>query len=237
MRAERTRRKALWNGRRFRRRFRPGRGRAEGQGRANPLFARRPLGSPSFDAAICAAHPPCAGALRSRLRPHGQRRAASAKILRLNADAASLRDLRFAARLAEACSGPAARTCVRLRRELAGRPPSSRPRPIGEAAARLDPGCAGPERASQASGKPPRNTCAGQGDPLCAAGKSAALVFSAFPDAPAADAEILALWAFDVVIAIRLRWPRPMPLIARRKFWTQRSEVRAGEGDGARDLE
>ena len=39
-------------------------------------------------------------------------------------------------------------------------------------------------------------------------------MFSAFPDAPAAEAEILALWVFDLVIAIRLRWPRPVPLIA-----------------------
>ena len=39
-------------------------------------------------------------------------------------------------------------------------------------------------------------------------------MFSAFPDAPAAEAEILALWTFDMVIAIRLRWPRPVPLIA-----------------------
>ena len=33
---------------------------------------------------------------------------------------------------------------------------------------------------------------------------------SAFPDAPAAEAEILALWVFDMVVAIRLRWPRPV---------------------------
>jgi hypothetical protein len=56
--------------------------------------------------------------------------------------------------------------------------------------------------------------CTGEGDPVSAAGKAAALVFSAFPDAPAAEAEILALWAFDMVVAIRLGWPRPVPLIA-----------------------
>ena len=39
-------------------------------------------------------------------------------------------------------------------------------------------------------------------------------MFSALPDAPPAAAEILALWVFDMVIAIRLRWPRPVPLIA-----------------------
>jgi hypothetical protein len=39
-------------------------------------------------------------------------------------------------------------------------------------------------------------------------------VASACPDAPAAEAEILALSVFDLAIAIRLRWPRPVPLIA-----------------------
>ncbi len=52
------------------------------------------------------------------------------------------------------------------------------------------------------------------GDPVSAAAKAAAAVFAAFPDAPAADAEVLALWAFDSVLALRLRWPRPVPLIA-----------------------
>jgi Protein of unknown function (DUF1403) len=56
--------------------------------------------------------------------------------------------------------------------------------------------------------------CAGEGYPLSAAAKAAAAVLSAFPDAPAPPAEILALWAFDMVIAIRLRWPRPVPMIA-----------------------
>jgi hypothetical protein len=44
--------------------------------------------------------------------------------------------------------------------------------------------------------------------------KAAAAVFSAFPDAPAGPSEILALWVFDMVIALRLRWLRPVPLIA-----------------------
>ena len=56
--------------------------------------------------------------------------------------------------------------------------------------------------------------CARERDPVSAAAKSGALAFSAFPDAPAAEAEILAHWAFDSVIAIRLRWPRPVPLLA-----------------------
>lgn len=54
----------------------------------------------------------------------------------------------------------------------------------------------------------------GTGDPVSAAAKAAAAVFAALPDAPAADAEVLALWAFDSALALRLRWPRPVPLIA-----------------------
>ena len=56
--------------------------------------------------------------------------------------------------------------------------------------------------------------CAGEGDPVSAAAKAAALAFSAVPDAPAPPSEIFALWVFDIVLAIRLRWPRPVPLIA-----------------------
>jgi hypothetical protein len=48
------------------------------------------------------------------------------------------------------------------------------------------------------------------------AAKAAAMISAALPDAPAPDAEILALWAFDLVLALRLRWPRPLPLIATR---------------------
>ncbi len=95
--------------------------------------------------------PPAAGALRSRLALHSA--AASARILRLNADAVALRDLRFAA-------------------------------------------------------------TATAGDPVSAAAKAAATTFAALPDAPAADAELLALWAFDSALALRLRWSRPVPLIA-----------------------
>jgi hypothetical protein len=41
-------------------------------------------------------------------------------------------------------------------------------------------------------------------------------MFSAFPDAPAPEAEILALWLSDLVLAIRLSWRRPVPLITTR---------------------
>ena len=82
------------NGKPFRRRrrSRPGRGRAEGQGRAIPCLPPAPA------LRLLDAHlrrdPPAAGALRARLAL--QSAAASAKILRLNADEGALRDLRFA---------------------------------------------------------------------------------------------------------------------------------------------
>jgi hypothetical protein len=56
--------------------------------------------------------------------------------------------------------------------------------------------------------------CAGEGDPVSAAVKAGAVAFSAVPDSPAPPSEILSLWVFDITLAIRLRWPRPVPLIA-----------------------
>ena len=57
-------------------------------------------------------------------------------------------------------------------------------------------------------------TCAGQGDPVSAASKSCDRGVFRLPGRPVSGAEILALWAFDIILAIRLRWPRPVPLIA-----------------------
>jgi hypothetical protein len=147
--------------------------------------------------------PPSAGALRARLALKSA--AASAKILRLNADEGALRDLRFA--IGEDAS-PAARL-LRLWRNLAGRPSAFHADRLATLAALLD--LALPDPNGLASSL---KDCAGEGDPVSAAGKTAALVFSVFPDAPAAEAEILALWVFDLAIAIRLRWARPLPLIA-----------------------
>ena len=143
-----------------------------------------------------------AGALRQR---HAlQSAAAAAKILRLTADAAALRDLRFAVGDELA----AAAKLLRLWRDLASRPPSLDPGRILDAAARLDLAVDPNGLASSLK------ACAGQGDPVSAASTAAAAMFSAFRDAPAAEAEILALWAFDLVLATRLRWARPLPLIA-----------------------
>jgi hypothetical protein len=146
--------------------------------------------------------PPAAGALRARLALRSA--AASAKILRLNTDEAALRDLRFAV----GDPSGAAANLLSLWCDGAGRPPGLDPGRIHDATARLD--LAVDPNGLAASLK----ACVGEGDPVSAAAKAAALAFAALPDAPPAEAEIVALWAFDMVIALRLRWPRPLPLIA-----------------------
>jgi hypothetical protein len=180
-----------------------------------PAWARasgRPgQGDPLFFAgaalALLDAHirrdPPAAGAVRARLALKSA--AASAKILRVNADEATLRDLRFAVRNP---SGAAA-ALASMWRDCARRPPSLDPDRLRAAAAALD--LALPDSNALASHLKAR---AGEGDPVAAASTIAALVAFAFPDAPAPPAEIFSLWVFDMTIAIRLRWPRPVPLIA-----------------------
>jgi hypothetical protein len=192
--------------------------RANGRaGQGDPLFAAG-AGLALLDAFL-RTDPPAAGALRSRLAL--QSAAASAKILRLNADEAALRDLRFAA---GDPLGPAA-NLLSLWRDLGRRPPSLDPGRIHDAAAvRLD--LAVPDPISLSSSL---KGCAGEGDPVSAASKIAALAFFACPDARAAEAEILALWLFDMVIAIRLRWPRPVPLLA-----TKITDPSLRSGGGAR---
>jgi hypothetical protein len=174
--------------------------RANGKAGEDPLFAAG-AGLALLDAFL-RTDPPAAGALRSRLAL--QSAAASAKILRLNTDAAALRDLRFAV---GDPLGPAA-NLLSLWRDGAERPLSLDPSRIFDAAARLN---LAVDPNGLSSGL---KACAGEGDPVSAAAKAAALAFSTLPDAPPAEAEILALWAFDMVIALRLRWPRPVPLIA-----------------------
>jgi Protein of unknown function (DUF1403) len=170
-------------------------------GQGDPLFFAG-AGLALLDAAL-RRDPPAAGALRQRLALMSA--AASAKILRLNADKGALRDLRFAV---GAELGPATKL-LRLWRELAGRPPTLDPGPVLDATAALE--LPTPNAEALASRL---KDYAGEGDPVSAAGKTAALVPSAFPDNPAAEVEILAHWVFDMVIAIRLRWPLPLPLIA-----------------------
>ena len=177
-----------------------GPGRRKGR-QGEPLFAAG-AGLALLDACL-RADLPAASALRARLALRSA--AASAKILRLNADEAALRDLSFAV---GDPLGPGA-NLLSLWRDLAGRPPSLDPGRILDTAARLD--LILPDPNGLASS---RKHCVGEGDPVSAATKAAAATFSAVPDAPTSEAEIMALWVFDMVIALRLRWPRPVPLIA-----------------------
>jgi hypothetical protein len=176
--------------------------RASGRaGQGDPLFAAG--AAPALLDGHLRCDPPAAGTLRARLALKSA--AASAKTLRLNADAAALRDLRFAV---GDTLGPAA-NLLSLWRDLAGRPPSLEPSRLADAAARLDLALADANSLAQSLSNSSR-----AGDPVSAAAKAAAGVFSALPDAPAPPAEILAHWVFDTTIAIRLHWPRPLPLIA-----------------------
>jgi Protein of unknown function (DUF1403) len=147
--------------------------------------------------------PPAAGALRARLALKSA--ATSARILRLNAGEGALRDLRFAAGDA---LGPAANLLSHWR-DCASRPPTLDPDRLRAAAAAIDLTLPDPNRLASSL-----KACAGEGDPMSAAVKAAAVAFSAVPDAPAPPAEILAHWVFDMTIAVRLRWPRPVPLLA-----------------------
>ena len=185
-----------------RRRSRPGRGQAEGQGRA--IRCSPPAYGLALLDAFLRCDPPAAGALRSRLALISA--ATSTKILRLNADAAALRDLRFAV---GDPLGPAA-SLLALWRDLAGRPPGVDPRRIRDAAAALDLPAPNAETLADSL----RERVRGGEDPVSAAANAARFTVSVLPDAPAAEAEILALSLFDLAIAIRLRWPRPVPLIA-----------------------
>jgi Protein of unknown function (DUF1403) len=175
--------------------------RASGRaGQGDPLFAA------GAGLALLDAHlrhdPPCAGALRARMALKSA--TASAKILRVNADDGGLRDLRFA--VGDPLGPPA--TLLSLWRDIASRPPGLDPGRISDAVARLDLAVDPNGLASSLK------HCAREGDPVSAAAKAAAAAFSAVPDARAPPSEILAHWVFDMVIAIRLRWPRPLPLLA-----------------------
>jgi hypothetical protein len=180
--------------------------RANGRaGDTDPLFAA------GASLALLDAHlrhnPPAAGALRQRQALHSA--ATSARILRLNADASALRDLRFTA----TAEPPPAAKLLELWRDLSSRPPSLDARRFAAAAGLL--GCPVGAAAALAESLVEATRA---GDPVAAAAQAAAAVFTAFPDAHAADAEVLALWAFDSVLALRLRWPRPVPLIATKLF-------------------
>ena len=136
-----------------------GAGERKGRGGRSPVCRRRRARASRRLSCAPTRPPPgrCAPASRCRApRPR-------AKILRLNADEAALRDLRFAV---GDPLGPAA-NLLSLWRDVAGRPPSLDPGRIVDAAARLD--LAVDPNGLAASLK----ACAGEGDPVSAAAKAA----------------------------------------------------------------
>ena len=181
----------------------PGLGAGERKGRGGRSAVLPPApGSPCSTPFCAATRPPpgrCAPAWRFRAPPPPPKSCASTPTQ------AALRDLRFAV---GDPLGPAA-NLLSLWRDLAGRPPSLDPGRIADAAARLD--LAVDPNGLAASLK----ACAGEGDPVSAAAKAAALAFSAFPDAPAG----------------RSRNPRPLGVRPRPRHPAALAAARAADRD------
>ena len=177
-----------------------------------PADAREPAffacaGLALFDA-ILRENPPFAGALRQRLAL--QAATACAKLARLREDAAILRDAEHLAPVGGETS-PAGRI-HRLWRLFALRPLRLDAPTLRVAADLLDLAeDANVEELADAL----QNLVAGAEHPLAAAAASAsAAAMNFLSEAPSVDAEILALWTADLVLAQRLGWDAPVPLLA-----------------------
>ncbi|MGA8172982.1 MAG: DUF1403 family protein, partial [Methylocystis sp.] len=156
---------------------------------------------------ILRANPAFAGALRQRLALRAA--AACASMLRLREDASALRD-------AEHLAGPGADPgpAGRLHRLWRG---------LASESSRLD--ASGFLLAAEVLGSPRaidvealtlalKNLATEKRDPLRLAAQAASLIAQALPDAPRMESEILGLWAADLVLAARIGWERPVPLLA-----------------------
>jgi len=145
---------------------------------------------------------PFAGVWRQRLAL--QAAAASAKILRLREDEAALRDTVHLA-ISDA-PGPAGRI-HRLWRELAATDTTISSERIQAALALLD-GLEAAEADDLAARLQEIATAAG--DPISIAAQAASRIYAQLPDP---EGELLACWAADLVVARRLRWCKPVPLL------------------------
>ena len=147
-------------------------------------------------------NPPFAGALRQRLALKAA--AAGAKILRLREDEAALRDAEHLAAAED--PGPAGRL-HRLWRSLAGQDARLDAERFGEALRLLD--APEPGDLSALVGEL-RELAQGPGDPVTLAAQAAT---RAYHLCPGPEGEVFALWTADLLLALRLRWERPAPLL------------------------
>ena len=160
---------------------------------------------------ILRADPPFAGALRQRLALRAA--TACAALARHREDSSALRDAEHLSRQRrrDAPTSPAGRI-HRLWRLFASAP---------NAARRADPANRGRScwistDATSFDGlaEALRDIVAGAKHPLAAAAGACAAAMKLFRDAPSVDAEIFALWLSDLVLARRLGWDAPVPLLA-----------------------
>jgi len=147
-------------------------------------------------------NPLFAGALRSRLALRAA--AASAKILRLREDEAALRDAEHLA--ASGNPGPAGRL-HRLWRSLARQDARLDAERFVEALRLLDAPAAGDLSALFCA---LQELASGPGDPLTLSAQAAA---RAYHLCPGPEGEVFALWTADLLLAMRLGWDRPAPLL------------------------
>ena len=193
-----------------------------------PCWARVPAPSAvgadaSSDAAFCAGaglalldavlrdNPPFAGALRQRLAL----RAATvcAALARHRQDSAALRDAQHVfspAAGSDANAGPAGRI-HRLWRGFAGRPAGFDQQNLRKAADLLElPG----DLDFAALAATLRRLVQDENNPLAAAARAASKTMQTLVGASRLEAEILALWLSDLMLAQKLGWDAPLPLLA-----------------------
>ena len=155
------------------------------------------------------ANPPFAGVLRQRLALRAA--SACARIARHREDESALRDAEhLAPAVGETLTSPAGRI-HRLWRSFAARPVRFDRTSLRSAADLLElPQVLDLESLVGALQTVVRSA----ENPLTAAARAASTILRALAGAPGADAEILALWLGDLVLANRLGWAAPIPLVA-----------------------
>jgi hypothetical protein len=156
---------------------------------------------------ILRANPSFAGALRQRLALRAA--TACASIARHREDERGLRDAEYLA-AASADPGPAGRL-HRLWRRLTSQPTGLDAERLRMAADLLGlPQTIDIETLAGAL----KNLARENRNPLAAAALAGSATLRALADAPRLDAEILALWLADLMLAARLGWTAPVPLLA-----------------------